>query len=80
MYVGKLYKSGWAACQVETQFQGEGSSYELAALLFTETIQHSLFVNFKPVYALFLDAMSAYDKIVRQCAIRETPPTEGSFI
>ena len=70
LYVGKLYKSGWAACQAETQFQGEGSSHELAALLFTETIQHSLSVNFKPVYALFLDAMSAYDKIVRQCAIR----------
>ena len=70
MYVGKLYKSGLAACQAKTQFQGEGSSHELAALLFTETIQYSLFVNLKPVFALFLDAMSAYDKIVWQCAIR----------
>ena len=70
LYVGKLNNPGWLACQAETQFQGEGSSHELAAVLFTETIQYSLFVNLKPVYALCLDAMSAFDKIVRQCAIR----------
>ena len=70
VYAGKLYGAGWAACQAETQFQGEGSSHELAALLFSETIQHSLFLNKKPVYALLLDAMSAYDKIIRQCALR----------
>ena len=71
VYIGRLYSTGWADCQAETQFQGEGSSHELAALLFTETIQHSIYVNKKPVYALALDAMSAFDKIVRQCAIRE---------
>ena len=70
IYAGQLYGAGWAACQAETQFQGEGSSHELAALLFTETIQYSLHVNLKPVYALCLDAMSAFDKIVRECAIR----------
>lgn len=70
VYAGKLYGAGWAACQAETQFQGEGSSHELAALLFSETIQLSLFLNKKPVYALLLDAMSAYDKIIRQCALR----------
>ena len=70
VYAGKLYGEGWASVQAETQFQGEGSSHELAALLFSETIQHSLFINKKPVYALLLDAMSAYDKIVRQCALR----------
>ena len=72
VYIGRLYGAGWAECQAETQFQGDGSSHELAALLLTETIQHSLIVNKKPVYALFLDAMSAYDKIIRQCAIRST--------
>ena len=70
IYAGKLYGAGWAACQAETQFQGEGSSHELAALLFTETLQYSQIVNFKPVFALCLDAMSAFDKIVRECAIR----------
>ena len=70
IYIGRLYNAGWSACQAETQFQGEGSSHELSALLFTETIQHSLFKNKKPVFALLLDAKSAFDKIVRQCAIR----------
>ena len=71
LYIGRLYSAGWAEKQAETQFQGEGSSHELAALLFTETIQHSLYINKKPVFALLLDAMSAYDKIVKQCALRE---------
>ena len=70
VYAGKLYGEGWASVQAETQFQGEGSSHEVAALLFTETIQYSLFINKKPVFALLLDAMPAYDKIVRHCAIR----------
>ena len=70
VYVGRLYNPGWSACQAETQFQGEGSSHELSALLLTETIQHSIYVNKKPVFALMLDAKSAFDKIVRQCAIR----------
>ena len=70
IYIGRLYSSGWSACQAETQFQGEGSSHELSALLLTETIQHSLFINKRPIFALMLDAKSAFDKIVRQCAIR----------
>ena len=71
LYIGRLYGAGWAEKQAETQFQGEGSSHELAALLFTETIQHSIFFNKKPVYALLLDAMSAHGKIVKQCALGE---------
>ena len=69
-YVGRLFESGWANAQAETQFQGNGSSHELAALLLTETIQHSLFVDFKPVFVLFLDAKSAFDKILRELVIR----------
>ena len=45
LYVGKLNNLGWLSCQAETQFQGESFSHELAAVLFTETIQYSLFVN-----------------------------------
>ena len=52
-YAGRLFESGWANAQAETQFQGNGSSHELAALLLTETIQHSLFVDFQPVFVLF---------------------------
>ena len=69
-YVGSLCESGWAAAQAETQFQGSGSSHELAAVLLTETIQHSLFVSKKPIFVLLLDAQSAFDKILCELVIR----------
>ena len=56
-YVGSLYESGWAAAQAETQFQGTGSSHELAALLLTECIEFSLHSAKKPLFCIFLDAM-----------------------
>ena len=55
--------------QAPTQFQGEGSSHDLAAVLLTETIQLSLFKLKHPLYALFLDAKSAFDVIVRENAM-----------
>ena len=69
-YVGRLFESGWAAAQAETQFQGTGSSHELAALLLTETIQNSIFVQKQPIFVLFLDAKSAFDKILCELVIR----------
>ena len=69
-YIGSLYETGWAAAQAETQFQGSGSSHELAALLLTETIQFSLFTSKKPLFCIFLDAKSAFDKIIREFCIR----------
>ena len=60
-YVGTLYSDGWADLQAETQFQGTGSSHELAALLLTEAINFSLFSAKKPVFLLLLDAKSAFD-------------------
>ena len=69
-YVGSLYKSGWADAQAATQFQGTGSSHELAALLLTECIQFSLFSAKKPFYCIFLDAKSAFDKILREFCIK----------
>ena len=69
-YVGSLCESGWVAAQAETQFQGSGSSHELAAVLLTETIQHSLFVSKKPIFVLLLDAQSAFDKILCELVIR----------
>jgi hypothetical protein len=70
IYVGRLSGPGWAACQAETQFQGAGSSHELAALLLTETITYSVHVNKKAAYVLLLDAKSAFDNVVRECAMR----------
>ena len=69
-YVGQLYGGGWANVQAATQFQGSGSSHELAALLLTESIQHSLHVAKQPLFVLLLDAKSAFDKVVRECAVR----------
>ena len=70
IYIGELYGSGWAEQQADTQFQGPGSSHELAALLLTETIQYSMHVAKEPLFVIFLDAKSAFDKILRENIIR----------
>ena len=69
-YIGSLYESGWAEKQAATQFQGPGSSHELAALLLTETVQHSLFTAMRPLFVLLLDAKSAFDKILAEFIIK----------
>ena len=69
MYIGQRYYADWRQAQAPTQYQGEGSSHELAALLLTDVIQHSLHHTRGPVLALFLDAKSAFDVVVRQNAI-----------
>ena len=61
---------GWALVQAPTQFQGSGSFHLLAAVLFTDRIQFSIYTTRKPVFALLLDAKSAFDKVVKECAIR----------
>jgi hypothetical protein len=66
LYVGQLYSDGWADAQAETQFQGTGSSHELAGLLLTEAINFSLFSSKKPVFLLLLDAKSAFDLIPKE--------------
>ena len=70
-YVGSLHHSGWASVQAATQFSAKGSSHELAALLLTEAIQHSLYVLKIPLFVLLLDAKSAFDKVLRECAVRQ---------
>jgi hypothetical protein len=69
-HICRLFESGWASAQAETQFQGSGSSHELAALLLTETIQFSLYHLKEPLFCIFLDAQSAFDKILRELCIR----------
>ena len=66
LYLHDLYHTHWDSCQADTQYQGHGSNHELAALLVTEVIQHSLNVSKKPVFLLSLDAQSAYDRCLRQ--------------
>ena len=66
VYVRDLCFDLWHYQQADTQYQGAGSSHELASLLLTEVIQHSLFVAKQPLYLLSLDAQSAFDRCLRQ--------------
>ena len=65
IYVKELSLDDWNVQQAPTQFQGSGLSHELAALLLTEVVQHSLNVSKLPVFAIFLDALSAFDRILK---------------
>jgi hypothetical protein len=70
MYLGHLSKDDWKEKQAETQFQGDGMSHELASLLLTSTIHHSLSAK-KPIFVLLLDARSAFDLVLRQILVRQ---------
>ena len=68
-YIGDIYGHVWEKQQAETQFQGKGSSHDLAALLLTETIQFSLNSSKNPAYVLYLDARSAFDLVLKEFLI-----------
>ena len=70
IYIRELSLPDWNKEQADTQYQGEGSSHELAALLLTEVIQHSLHSLKLSVFAIFLDAKSAFDRVLREILIR----------
>ena len=82
MFIRDLNINSWNLDQAPTQFLGEGSSHELAALLLTEVIQHSLHVLHQPLFVLYLDAKSAFDKVIRQLLIRNLyfAGTEGKSL
>ena len=68
-YIRELCLVDWNKQQSVTQYQGEHSSHELASLLLTEVVQHSLRTKNKPVYALF-DAKSSFDRVIKEVLIR----------
>ena len=70
LYVRDLGIVSWNENQASTQFQGEGSSHELAAVMLTEAIQHSLFTLKQPAFILYLDAQSAFDVVLRELLVR----------
>ena len=70
LYIRDLHKEKWTAEEASTQYQGEGSCHELAALLVSEVIQHSVWTLKEPAYLLFMDAKSAFDKVVPEMLIR----------
>ena len=69
-YLRRLNMKVWMPHEAETQFQGEGSSHELAGLLLTETIQRSMYHLIQPLYTLYLDALSAFDRVIIEFLIR----------
>ena len=70
VYVRDLNLEAWNHDQADTQFQGEGLSHECASLLLTECIQHSLHSTNQPVFALYLDAKSAFDVVLRHLLVK----------
>ena len=60
----------WNIQQAATQYQGEGSTHELASLLITELIHHSKFASRKSIFLLFLDAKSAFDTVLVPYLVR----------
>ena len=69
-HIMNLHINSWSSCQSECQFQGEGSSHELAALLLTECIQHSLHHLRQPLFILYLDAKSAFDVVFKELLVK----------
>ena len=69
IYLGDLSKADWNSVQAPTQFQGDGMSHELAALLLTSTIHNSV-QSGRPLFVLLLDARSAFDRVLRQILVR----------
>ena len=70
LYVGSLEQGTWSNAQAETQFQGKGLSHEHASLLLTEAINITVTSTKLPVFCLYLDAMSAYDRALREILTR----------
>ena len=70
-YIRNLSVDDWDSAKAEVQFLGPGMSHEMGALLLSEVINHSLNINNKPVFALFLDARSAFDRTIREILVRK---------
>ena len=70
LYIRELFIDEWNLDKAETQYQGEGSSHELAALLLTEVIQYSLYTAKEPVFVIYLDAKSAFDVVLKELLIK----------
>ena len=70
MYIRDLNIQSWNKNQPDCQFQGSDSSHELASLLVTECVQHSLHHLKQPMYLLLLDAKSAFDVVLRELLVK----------
>ena len=69
-YIGSLNIPIWDKSQIDLQFQAKNSSHDLASLQVTELIGYSNNVLNRPLYALFLDAKSCFDRVCAQNVIK----------
>ena len=69
MYLGELSEDDWKSVQAPTQFQGPGSSHELASLLLTETIVYATLTLGIALWVLFLDKQAAFDSVLKEQVI-----------
>ena len=70
-YIRSLSSEDWERAKSSSQFLGSGMSHDLASLLLSEAILHSLYTNKKPLFALFVDARSAFDRALREILVRK---------
>ena len=77
-YIGTLNIPLWDKSQIDIQFQGKNSSHDLASLQVTELIAYSNIVLNRPLYALFLDAKSCFDRVRAQNVIKNAYRTGTS--
>ena len=70
LHIHDLHIREWDNEQASTQFQGQGSSHELAGLLLSECIEFSKSTLKSPIYVLYLDARSAFDLVQRELLVR----------
>ena len=78
-----LHIKDWDRNKAECQFQGKGSSHELAAVLLTECIQRSLHHLKLPLDVLYLDAKSAFDAVLKELLMKNlylSGPSEESLV
>ena len=61
-----MYRDRWNEFTAETQFQKQASSHELAAVLLTESVNHSLKTLHRPIFVLYLNAKSAFDLAMKE--------------
>ena len=66
MWILKTREEKWASEKADTQFLTKGSSHDLACILLTDCIRYATKTLKQPLYCLFLDKMSAFDKILKE--------------
>ena len=69
-YIVELYGARWLNVQAQNQFQGPGSSPELALVAVTEAISYSVNVKKSPLFLLLLDQYACFDRILRQHVVK----------